>query len=326
MPAEIDRAGRKTVEHRVVDALRVPVGSTAAEALRAAANAVTGRADGICVVDEAGSLVGVARLADLAAAEAERPVEDLVSPAVRSVTAETSQQEAAHAALRSGVAMVPVVRADGGLLGVVPAIDLLDILHEEHVEDLHRLAGIRREGRQARHAIMDPPARRARHRLPSLLIGLVGSVLGAAVVSRFEGLLESRLTVAYFIPGIVYLADAIGTQTEAIVVRALSFRVSSFRRMVGGEVRTGLWLGAVLGAAAWPLSLLAFGDVRLATAVAVSICAAGTLATAVGLLLPWSLWARGHDPALGSGPVATVVQDVLSLVLYFSVASLLLAP
>jgi magnesium transporter len=166
--------------------------------------------------------------------------------------------------------------------------------------------------------------RQARHRLPWLLVGLVGSMVAAVVVSRFERVLRRELAVAYFVPAIVYLADAIGTQTEAIVVRGLSLSRLSLRHLLAGEVSTGLLIGLVLAILALPMVALAFGDVRLAIAVAAAILAAGTVATTIGLLLPWLMQRLGSDPALGSGPLATIIQDVLSLVIYFAIVSVVM--
>jgi len=129
--------------------------------------------------------------------------------------------------------------------------------------------------------------------------------------------LETRVAVAFFVPGIVYLADAIGTQTEAIAVRGLSLSHNSINRLLQGELRTGLLIGLCLGVLSFPLVLVGIGDVRLALAVALAILTAGGVATSVGLLLPWLLYQAGKDPAFGSGPVATIIQDVLSLLIYF---------
>jgi len=186
------------------------------------------------------------------------------------------------------------------------------------------MAGIRRETTQARLAIEAPPVRRVRDRLPWLLAGLAGSVLATGVVATFEAALQAKIALAFFVPAIVYLADAIGTQTEAIAVRGLSLSHAPMRELVWGEMRTGLMIGVVLGALAWPAVWLVFADAQLASAVALSLVAAGTVATTIGLTLPWLLARLGRDPAFGSGPIATIVQDVLSLAIYFAVASALM--
>jgi magnesium transporter len=235
------------------------------------------------------------------------------------------QEHVAAEALHHGATSVAVVDEDGSLVGSVPALSLLEILRHEHVEDLHRLAGIRREARKTRSALEAPPLRRARHRLPWLLVGLIGSMIAAALVSRFERVLEAKVAVAFFVPAIVYLADAIGTQTEAIVVRGLSLNRLPLRRLLGSELRTGLLMGMTLGALAFPIVALGFGDVRLAISVATAIFVAGGVATTIGLLLPWFFQRMGSDPALGSGPVATIIQDVLSLLIYFAIATIMMS-
>jgi magnesium transporter len=215
---------------------------------------------------------------------------------------------------------MPVVDGAGRLLGAVPARALLAVLYEEHAEDLHRLAGIRREQQRARAAIEEPPVRQARDRLPWLLVGLAGSALATYVMARFESALEARVALAFFVPGIVYLADAVGTQTEAIVVRGLSLGRVPIRRLFAHEVRGGALIGAVFAALVLPAVWLAFGDSRLAWVVATALFAASVAASGLGLLLPWALSRLGTDPAFGSGPLATIVQDVLSLLIYFGLA------
>ena len=276
----------------------------------------------ICLTDESGRLVGVVRIAELLAQPDERPIGEISRPRPPAVRADVDQERVASVALHHGIDAVPVVDHSGHLLGVVPSSALLHILRREHVEDLHRIAGIGRETAHAREAIESPPLRRARHRLPWLVIGLLGSGLATAVVASFERELQARVSLAFFIPGLVYLADAIGTQTEAIAVRGLSLSHSRLAHLVGGELRTGLLIGATLGLIVFPGVWLAFGDLRLAGAVALSLFCAGGLATTIGLLLPWVLQQLGTDPAYGSGPLATVIQDVLTLLVYFGVASL----
>jgi magnesium transporter len=254
----------------------------------------------------------------------EAPIAPLVEPARVTVGPEQDQEHVALAAIRFGLAEVPVVATDGRFLGVVPASSLLGILHHEHVEDVDRLSGVLRQSEHAVRALEEPPTRRVRERLPWLLVGLIGSAVATGVVASFEKSLERRVAVAFFMPGIVYLADAIGTQTEAIVVRGLTFRHSRMLRLFFDELRTGLLLGAALALPALPVIWLAFGSLNLAVAVASAILIAGTIATAVGLGFPILLSRLGKDPAFGSGPLATVVQDILSLVTYLVVAGWLL--
>jgi len=299
---------------------RVPTAAprdTAGEVLERLKGSDFDYADATFVVDEAGRLSGIVPLTRLLAAGSDATMEKLAHARVFSVTPDTDQELVASMAIHEETAAVPVVDAENRLLGVVPPVALIEVLRREHVEDLHRLAGIARESTRARHAIEAPPSRRARDRLPWLLVGLAGSVLATFVVAYFEQALQSRVAVAFFIPGIVYLADAIGTQTEAIAVRGLSLSRLSVARLISGEIVTGLIIGATLALIAFGPIWWWFGDVNLAAAVSVALFVAGTMATTIGVLFPWVLAKLGRDPAFGSGPIGTIVQDVLSLVIYF---------
>lgn len=279
--------------------------------------------EAVFVVDADRTLAGGIRLADLLRAPPDQRIGDLVDHAYPRVGPHHDQEHVAAEALDRGASSVAVVDELGRLIGAVPAQSLLEILRREHIEDLHRLAGIQRETSRDRSALEAPPLRRARHRLPWLIVGLAGSMLAAVIMSRFERVLATDLAVAFFVPAIVYLADAIGTQTETIVVRGLSLSRLPLRHLLANELRTGALIGITLAALALPAVALAF-DLRLAISVATAIFVAGSVATTIGLLLPWTLHRLGSDPALGSGPVATIIQDVLSLLIYFAIATRML--
>lgn len=278
----------------------------------------------VCIVRPDQQLLGTLTAAELLALpdEAELGAVAARRPGPR-VLPGTDQEMMASTALHHGVAAMPVVDAAGRLVGVVGPARLMAILRREHVEDLHRLAGITRETELAREAIEEPPMRRARHRLPWLIVGLGGSMVATLVVARFESALTAKPALAFFVPGLVYLADAIGTQSEAVAVRGLSLSHAGLARLIGGELRTGLLIGLVLALLAFPMVWLAFGELPLAAAVAIALGGASALASVLGLLLPWVLARFGSDPAYGSGPLATIVQDVLSLLIYFGCVSLI---
>jgi magnesium transporter len=143
-------------------------------------------------------------------------------------------------------------------------------------------------------------------------------MLSAILMGAFETQLSANLVVAYFIPGIVYLADAVGTQTEALIIRGLSVGVS-VRQVAWRESVTGLVVGAAIAALFIPTTALLWGDTRLAVAVGIALLGACSVGTVVALVLPALLARAGADFAFGSGPLATVVQDLLSIVLYFVV-------
>lgn len=302
--------------HLIGSVLRAHPEETARAALARLTDEKPASVELVLVVGKDSRLAGVVPIGRLFAAPAEARLGDTMDANFPRVRPEDDQERAASLALRHGVDALPVIDKEGAPLGVMPSQALLQVLRREHVEDLHVLAGIHRGASMARHAIDDPPVSRARHRLPWLLVGLAGSAVATAAMAGFEQTLSAQIAIAFFVPGIVYLADAIGTQSEAIAVRGLSLTHSGIAHLLGGELRTGMLLGAILGLASFLPVLLVFGDARLAAAVATAIFAAGTMAAGLGLLLPWWFARSGRDPALGSGPLATIIQDVLSLLVY----------
>jgi magnesium transporter len=275
----------------------------------------------VCVVDADRRLQGTLAATELLALDDAAALGDAARRDGPRVLPGTDQERMASVALHHGATAIPVVDEGGRLVGVVGPDTLMRILRREHVEDLHRLAGISRESLQAREALEEPPMRRVRHRLPWLVVGLGGSMLATFVVARFETALSAKPALAFFIPGLVYLADAIGTQTEAVAVRGLSLSHAGLGRLLGGELRTGLLIGLLLALLAFPMVWLVFGELRLAAAVTLALTGASMVASSLGLLLPWALQRFGLDPAYGSGPLATIVQDVLSLLIYFGFVS-----
>ncbi len=233
------------------------------------------------------------------------------------------QEHAAWLAMRRAEPGLAVVDEKGQFQGVIPPQRLAAILLEEHDEDLVRLGGFLRSSASARSASEESVGRRLWHRLPWLAVGLIGAMASAAMLGSIESQMSANLAVAYFIPGIVYLADAVGTQTETLAVRGLSVGVG-----IGGvarrEAATGLLVGLLLAAALLPTISLLWHDVALAAAVSLAVLAASTLATMVAMALPYLLHRLGFDPAFGAGPLATVVQDLLSIVLYLAAVRLIL--
>jgi magnesium transporter len=148
--------------------------------------------------------------------------------------------------------------------------------------------------------------------------------MAADLVGSFEAHLQLNVMLAFFIPGIVYLADAVGTQTETVVVRGLSLGIP-MRRMAARELLAGILIGVALAAVALPFVWWRWNDGGLALSVGISVFAACSTATLAAMMLPWLFDAFGSDPAFGSGPLATVIQDLLSIWIYLSVTTLVMS-
>jgi magnesium transporter len=270
------------------------------------------------IVCEGDKFLGILRIEDLLAAAADAPVASLMDAEPPVVRPGVDQEVAAWQAVRHGESALSVVDREGRFVGIIAPHRLLAVLLSEHEEDLSRLGGFLRSTSAARTTSEEPVERRFRHRLPWLFVGLAGGLLAADLVGWFEAQLQQKVMLAFFIPGIVYLADAVGTQTETVVVRGLSVGVG-MGRMVRRELLAGLAIGLTLGAVAGPLVWWRWGDADVALCVGLSMFAACSTATVAAMALPWLFDAFGRDPAFGSGPLATVIQDLASIVIYFMI-------
>jgi magnesium transporter len=280
-----------------------------------------------CATDVAvcvnGRLVGLVPLETLLAAPAEVSAETIMDRDPPVVGPGADQELAAWKAVQHEESALAVVDESGHFVGLIPPGRLLTVLLAEHHEDMARLGGMQRDALSAQRALQEPVWRRLVHRLPWLLVGLFGMLLAADVVAAFEDQLRASLVLAFFLPGIVYLADAVGTQTETLVVRGLSVGIP-IRRVVGQELVTGVLIGLGLGLASMALALWRWDNSPFVAVLGISLVAACATATAVAIGLPWLLHRLGGDPAFGSGPLATVIQDLLSLLIYLSVARVLM--
>jgi magnesium transporter len=311
-------------EHLLRDVLTASREETVADVVRRLRVAPPRALAQVYVIDDVGCLLGQIPTVGLLAMPDDTKVGACAAALPIAVEPATDQEHVASLAVDHSLGEVPVVSGEGRLLGVVPSTALIDILRREHIEDMRRFVGVLKEDDRATHALQASPLVRLYERLPWLLVGLAGSVLATALMASYERVLSANVAVAFFVPALVYLADAIGTQTEAAAVRYMSFHHPSLRRLLLGELATGFLIGSALASVVFPLIYVVYGG-RLAVAACVALVAAGTTATTTALVLPWVLYRLRLDPALGSGPVSTIVQDVLSLLVYFWTVSLLVA-
>lgn len=268
-------------------------------------------------------LAGIVTLEALLAAGPERPLAEVMDADAPRVAPGIDQEHAALKAMAHGEYALAVVDEDNRFLGMIPPQRLLAVLLQEHEEDLTRLGGFMNSSRSARRSGEEAVTRRVRHRMPWLIVGIAGALLAAQIVSWFEMQLHAVLVIAFFVPGVVYLADAVGTQTETIIVRALSVGIP-LRRMVLREIFTGLVIGVLVAVIAGAAISLLWQDAQLALGVGIALFAACSIASAVALILPALMVRAGIDPAFGAGPLATVVQDLLSIVIYFLVMTVVM--
>ena len=175
---------------------------------------------GDVAVLERDTLVGLLSLERLLAAAPEVRVADLMDTSPP-VVHEGTGQEAVALEMARDQCSAAVVDADGRFVGLIPPHQMLGVLLTEHDEDLARLGGYLAKTQSARSAAEETVRRRLWHRLPWLLVGLAGAMAAALIVGGFEEELDKTVLLAFFLPAVVYMADAVGTQTETLLIRGI---------------------------------------------------------------------------------------------------------
>jgi len=262
--------------------------------------------------------VGLVSIEDLLSAEPESALASLMDEEFPVVTFDTGEEAAAHLLIESGRGCLVVTGPGGRFVGLVFADQLLPVLLAEHEEDLARLGGYLAGSRQARTAAGEPVLKRLWHRAPWLVVGLFGAMLSAVLMSAFERELEANVLLALFVPAIVYMAGAVGSQTQTVLIRAFAVGVRT-REVFRREALTGVMIGLMIGAIFYLFALVGWGDSGVALAVALALVASGLTSTFIAMGLPSLFRGLGLDPAFGSGPLATLLQDLFSILVYFGV-------
>jgi magnesium transporter len=279
--------------------------------------------DAVFAVDEDDRLLGRISPFQLLLARPGDPVEPLVHRDAPSIPPDMDQEEAADLAVRYDLVALPVTDDDGRLLGIVPFDDIFDVIEEEDVEDLSYAAGTGSDAPTERTA-----TRAIRARLPWLVVGRVGGVASAAVLSRFQGSLDRLVSLAFFVPVVLGLAGGAAIQSSSLTVRGLATGSIGLRRLPAvawRELRVSIGMGAALGVLLGIAAFLLTGrDPAVAASLFLVLVLVLVTAAIGGTLIPVALQKVGVDPAVAMGPFVTTLSDVVSLSIYLSVATALL--
>lgn len=275
-------------------------------------------ASDVAIVED-GRLVGIVSVEAVLEAAPTAEIGSLVAGDPPVVPPGTSAEKAASIMAEAGRATLAVVDDGGRFVGLIPPGRMLSVLLAEHEEDLAHIGGLRAGSVQARLAAEESISHRLRHRLGWLLIGAIGAMLSALLIGLFEAELDRKVVLAFFVPAVVYLSAAVGTQTQAILIRGLSVGVT-LSQVAWRELLTGTIAGAVIALFFAPFALIVFGDTAVALALGLALLVSCAGATVIAMALPWIFQRLRMDPAFGSGPLATVLQDLLSIAIYLAIA------
>jgi magnesium transporter len=273
-----------------------------------------------------GHLLGAVSLRDLVMGELETPVIDVMRKKPVTVKALDDQEEVAKKISKYNLLAVPVLEKDGNVVGFVTVDDVVDVLIEEGTEDILRMAGVE-PGALDKPYFSNPILQVVRKRIGWLLLLFVAGTLTSAVLHRFEDELAAVVALAFFIPLLIGTGGNAGAQTVMTVIRSLSLgevKVQHAWRVVLREATTGLVVGLMVATVAFGQALLWKAPLPLALTVSVTMLAICVWSTTVGSLIPIAAERVGVDPAVLSAPMITTLVDATGLVIYFTIAKIIL--
>ena len=247
-------------------------------------------------------------------------LKDLLPEKIRSVKSYVDQERVAFYAIKHHLMHVPVISKEEKFLGIVPAETIFSVLHAEGIEDILQFGGVI-PYKPVTDFLNTSLLKSFVHRVPWLFLGLLGGVLAATIVKGFEATLSQNMILAAFIPLMAYMADAVGTQMEAFIIRDLALDPAmNFFRYFFRQLIVVAWIGCVISIAIYFVSLLLYQQPDVSLVVALALFCAIITSVFTGLIIPFVFNKCNLDPASASGPIATVIQDLLSVLVYFLIA------
>lgn len=290
-----------------------------------------------CYVMEAdtGRLLGAVSLRDLVMAELNAPIDQVMRRKPVTVNALEDQEAVAQKISKYNLLAVPVLEENGNVVGFVTVDDVIDVLIEEGTEDFLRMAAVEPGALDKPYLQISLPLL-IRKRAGWLVILFLGEMLTATAMGFFEKQIEKAVVLALFVPLIISSGGNSGSQASTLVIRALALGEVTLRdwwRVMSRELFSGLGLGLILGSIGflritiWSGFSHIYGPHWLLVALTVGLALIGIVlwGTLAGSMLPFILRRLGFDPATSSAPFVATLVDVTGLVIYFSVALLLLS-
>jgi magnesium transporter len=276
----------------------------------------------VILVDPRMKPLGYVTLGRLLSARRDVRLKDISEESFRTVVATEEEEEVAYIFNQYHLISCPVVDENDRLVGVITIDDAMNVLDEEHEEDMLLLAGVGEEA-----SVLDGPIATVRQRLPWLVVNLFTASLSAFVISRFEATIAALVALAAVMPIVASTGGIAGTQSLAVAVRALATRdltSSNAKRVVMREVMAGAINGVALALILGVVGSLVLGDPWMGLVLALAMITNQIVAAFGGVMVPLTLERFGLDPALASGTFVTTLTDVMGYLAFLGLATMVL--
>ncbi len=281
--------------------------------------------DVIYVIDQTHHLTGFTTLYKLITADEQAQVADCMDKNVLSVHTLDDKEQVARTFTRYDLSAMPVVDHEGRLVGLITVDDIVDVIQDENTEDMEIMAAMTpSEKPYLKTSVFDL----AKHRVLWLLILMVSATVTGRIISYYDGLLQTAVVLASFIPMLMDTGGNCGSQASVMVIRGLALGEVEMRdilRVLWKELRVGLLVGVVLSVVNFGRIMLFEGvGTMVALTVSLSLFVTVVVAKCIGCSLPIMARRCGFDPAVMASPFITTIVDAISLVVFFNIATNLL--
>ena len=280
--------------------------------------------DYIYVVDGENRLLGVASIKDVYASK-NATMGEIMTTKLVYVHPSTDQERIVYLALSHAIKAVPVVDKEKHLLGIVPYDVILETFNEEVHEDTLHFGGIFHRVGKEYHTDESSVKTMVKLRIPWLIAGVLGGTVTASIISNFEQVISTLLSLAAFAPVLAYMSDAVGTQSETLVVRSIAINPQmSLKNYLLKELAIAVALAFVCGGLLSAVALFGWQDPILGVIVGISMFLSIISAVLISTGFPFIFKKINLDPAIASGPFATMISDVVTITIYFTIATIML--
>lgn len=278
------------------------------------------------VINAQRKLIGVVPLRTLICARDDEMIEELMEEDVVSVVTTADQEEVANIFKKYNWMALPVTDTEGRLVGIITVDDIVDVIEQETTEDMEKMAAlIPSDEEYMKTSVLDL----AKNRIVWLSVLMVSGTLSSFVIGQYNYLLDSVVMISAFIPIITGTGGNAGSQASTMIIRGMALGEIEIRdalKVVWKEVRVGTMCGIGLGALNMAKqTIFSPGtDVWLDLSVSLSMALVVVLAKTIGCLLPIMAKALKLDPAMMAGPLISTVVDAVALVIYFTIATVMI--
>lgn len=276
------------------------------------------------VTDRDGKLIDKVRMRRLILSSPSQTIRELLNYNCISISAFDDREVAVEKVKKYDLNALPVVDSEGMLLGIVTVDDILDVAEEEATEDIQ--LGVAVNPLESTYSLTQP-IQLFQKRIGWLLILILVNLISAAVIANYEEQLLEYITLALFMPLVIASGGNSGAQSATLMVRAIAtgdLKASDWAGALTKEILVGILMGCAMGGLAFLVGWLYGGESTIAQVIGLSMLAIVLVANLFGALLPFALDRIRIDPAVASSPLITSIMDVLGLIIYFSIAVLIL--